>query len=110
MFVKNFKSVFKWAEPHLKKILNPALANFYLFSTDTIKDQKSLSELQKFFVDLNNIVDDKSNLPISAVNLGKLIDNLPALGAKISQFFEQSKDNAIKNSHDTKSLKELLEI
>jgi hypothetical protein len=97
--------------PILKQIFNPSLDNFYAFSHDTIKDRTSLTQLKALFVDFNNIAaDDKSNSLISEPNLRKLIDSLPSLAGKLSQFFEQSKNNAIQNCHDTKILKELLDI
>jgi hypothetical protein len=96
--------------PILQQIFNPVLDRFYVFSPDTIKDRSSLSELKTLFAELADIAQGKVSLSIPKTSLIKLIDNLPKHIAKLSQFFQQSKDNAINNCHDTKALKELLEI
>lgn len=96
--------------PILQQIFNPVLERFYVFSPDTIKDRSSLQEINKILTELAAIADGKANFSLTQANLSKLVDNLPVLMAKLSQFFQQSKDNAINNCHDTKTLKELLEI
>jgi hypothetical protein len=94
----------------MEQICNPILEKFYIFAPDTIKDRSSLQEIKKLLTELADIADGKSNFSLPRANLIKLVDNLPVFTAKLSQFFQQSKDNAINNCHETKSLKELLEI
>ena len=96
--------------PILQQICNPVLERFYVFSPDTIKDRASLQEIKKLLTELVDIAAGKTNFSLPRANLIKLVDNLPVLMDKLSQFFQQSKDNAINNCHDTKALKELLEI
>ena len=67
-------------------------------------------EIKKLLTELVDIAAGKTNFSLPRANLIKLVDNLPVLMDKLSQFFQQSKDNAINNCHDTKTLKELLEI
>jgi hypothetical protein len=96
--------------PILQQICNPVLERFYVFSPNTIKDRSSLQEIKKLLNELADIAASKANFSLPQANLIKLVDNLPVFTAKLSQFFQQSKDNAINNCHDTKTLKELLEI
>jgi hypothetical protein len=108
--LKILHQVLLQVNPIMQQICNPVLERFYVFSPDTIKDRSSLQEIKKLLSDLADIADSKANFSLPKANLIKLVDNLPVFTAKLSQFFQQSKNNAISNCHDTKALKELLEI
>ena len=91
------------------RIENPALAQFFVFSPQTIESQHQLVQLKNFVQSLDASIDAKIEA-YDFQGLSLLCNKLEFWPFRLEKFFQDTVQHAIKKSDDTIMLKELLKL